>query len=206
MRLSLAITAALSGAAAAASHAEVYLFRSHPPAASRDASSPQLQRQLARLILLQRLGVDGSFPASDELSSLPEDALEYVNAYGHPETPLFSEAASAEPSQLLILLEGLEPSQVDKVMQGRDRAFLIDEAPNSAATRKLVESELGPAGVAESSCSFERAINPLNSECWTTGSSSIIRYDVKKVIFVSTFGFRRLHRQYITRDCVETHR
>lgn len=181
MRLSIAVTAALGGLATASSEADVYLLRSE--SAPRQAAPPQLQRQLARLIFQQRLGVDGSFSSAAELSSLPssDDAVSHLNAYGRPEAPLFSEGGAAEPSQLMVILEGLEPGQMGDVVPGQDKAFVIDEAPNAAANGKLVDGEFGAAGVAASSCSFERAINPLDTDCWS-GSSSIIRYDAKKVI------------------------
>ena len=180
MRLSIAVTAALGGLAIANTEADVYLLRSE--SAPRQAAPPQLQRQLARLIFQQRLGVDGSFSSAAELSSLPspEDAVSYLNAYGRPEAPLFSEGGAAEPSQLMVILEGLEPSQMGEVVPGQDKAFVIDDVPNTSANGKLVDGEFGAAGVPASSCPFERAINPLDADCWS-GSSSIIRYDAKKV-------------------------
>lgn len=180
MRLSIAVTAALGGLATASSEADVYLLRSE--SAPRQTAPPQLQRQLARLIFQQRLGVDASFSSAAELSSLPssDDAVSHLNAYGRPEAPLFFEGGAAEPSQLMVILEGLESSQMGEVVPGQDKAFVIDDVPNAAANGKLVDGEFGAAGVAASSCPFERAINPLDTDCWS-GSSSIIRYDAKKV-------------------------
>lgn len=184
MRLSTAVTAILGCiASAASSQADVYLFRSESAAAQRDAPA-ELQPQLARLILLQRLGVDRWFSAGDEISGLPisdDEAVAHINYYGKPMRRLFAPRPASEPSHLLVLLEGLEPSQMEEAVSGRDKSFVIDQSPNAAAHGKLIDDEFGPAGVSVSSCSFERAINPLDRDCFS-GSSSIIRYDVKKVI------------------------
>lgn len=183
MRLTTAVTALLSCTAAAATspQADVYLFRSEP---ATQSDAPQLPRQLARLIFLQRLGVDRWFPLGDEISGLPgddEEAVSHINYYGKPMRRLFEQRPASEPSHLLVMLEGLEPSQMEEALSGRDKSFSIDEAPNAAAHGKLLDDELGPTGVAVSSCPFERAINPLDEECFG-GSSSIIRFDVKRVI------------------------
>ena len=191
MRLSIAVTAALSGlATAASSKATVYLFRSEP-AKPRDYA-PELQRQVARLIFSHRLGVDDSFTIIDELEALPdaEEAVSHINAYGRKMLPLFTEP-EPEPSKLMVVLEGLEPGQMDEVMEGREKAFVIDEAPNSAANGVLIDGELGPAGAPTSSCVLERAINPLDKDCFS-GSASIIRYDVKKVIMSHFLSSRAL--------------
>ncbi|SPO02497.1 uncharacterized protein DNG_05170 [Cephalotrichum gorgonifer] len=182
MRLSIAVAAAISGLATANSQADVYLLRSESPSqAQTETSAPKLPRQLARLILQQRLAVDDVFPSAKELSSLPnaDEAVSHINAYGRPVAPLFSDGGAAEPSQLLVILEGLEPGQMADVIPGQGKAFVIDEAPNSVANDKLVNSEFGLAGVAANACPLERAINPLDSDCWS-GSSSIIRLDAKK--------------------------
>lgn len=181
MRLSIAVAASLCGFAAAHPKADAYIFRSGSPS-QHDSPAPQLPRQLARLILQQRLGVDKHFSSLNELSSLDntDEAVSYINTLGRSEAPLFSESSSESPSQLLIILEGLEDGGIDDILPGVKKTFTIDEAPNSAATRKLIDGDFAPVGVRESSCEFGRAINPLDENCWS-GQSSIIRYDVKKV-------------------------
>lgn len=180
MRLSVAVVAAACSLAAAQSKADVYMLQSGP--VPQHDTPPQLQRQLARLILQQRLGVDDFFSSANELASLSssDEAVSNLNTYGRPEAALFSERHAAEPSQLLVILEGLEPGQVMEVMPDQDKAFVIDNVPSSAATRNLIESEFGLAGVEANACPFERAINPLDKDCWS-GSSSIIHIDAKKV-------------------------
>lgn len=180
MRLSIAVTAALSGlAAAASSQAPVYIFR-EPPAKPRDYV-PEFQRQVGRLIFAHRLGVDGSFTILDELDALPdaEEAVDHINAYGRKMRPLFSEP-EPEPSRLMVVLEGLEEAQMEQAMGDREKAFGIGDAPSAAANGVMIDGELAPAGAPTSSCAFERAINPLDKDCFS-GSASIIRYDVKKV-------------------------
>jgi len=181
MRLSIAVAASLCSLAAAHPKADAYVFRSGSPS-QHDDRAPELSRQLTRLILQQRLGVDQHFSSLNELSSLPntDEAVSYINTLGRSQAPLFSESGSESPSQLLILLEGLEDGGMDGILPGVKKTFTIDEAPNSAAIRKLIDGEFGTVGVRESSCEFGRAINPLDENCWS-GQSSIIRYDVKKV-------------------------
>lgn len=181
MRLSIAVTASICGLAAAHSNADGYLFRSGAPTHHQD-STPKLPRQLARLILQQRLGVDKHFSSLKELSSLPDidEAISYINTLGRSEAPLFSENGKDSPSQLLIIIEGLEDGDMNDIAPTVNKAFAINDAPNSAAIRKLIEGEFGATGVRESSCEFGRAINPLDENCWS-GQSSIIRYDAKKV-------------------------
>lgn len=186
MRLSIAVATALSGlAAAASSQAPVYLFR-EPPAKPRDYA-PGLQPQVARLIFAHRLAVDNSFTVVDELEALPdaEEAVTHINAYARNVRPWWV-APEPEPAKLMVVLEGLEDGQMEQVMEGREKAFVIDEAPNAAANDVLIDGELAPAGAPTSSCAFESAINPLDKDCFS-GSASIIRYDVKKVIMPHIF-------------------
>lgn len=180
MRLLIAVVASICGLAAAHPKADGYLFRSGSPT-EHDVSTPELPRQLTRLILQQRLGVDKHFSSLKELSSLPntEDAISYINTLGRSEVPLFSESDSETPSQLLIIIEGLEDGDMKDILPGVKKTFAIDVAPNSAAIRKLIDGEFGAVGVRQSSCEFGRAINPLDENCWS-GQSSIIRYDAKK--------------------------
>ena len=182
MRLSIAVTAALSGLAAAASQADVHLFRAQP-SYKQPETTPQLPRQLARLIFLQRLGVDAPFSLDDitDLEMDDREALHSISAYGKPMLPLFAPRPDSEPSHLLVILEGLEPEQMEETLSGRDKSFGIDEAPSSAATDNFIDDQFFPMGVSTSSCSFDRAINPLDDKCFS-GSSSIFRSDVKKVI------------------------
>ncbi|CAI4218495.1 unnamed protein product [Parascedosporium putredinis] len=179
MKLSLAVVASICGLTTAHSNADGYLFRSKSTA-QQAGPTPELQRQLTRLILQQRLGVDKHFSSLQELSSLPntEDAISYINEFGRPEAPLF-EAIEASPSQLLIIIEGLEEGDMNDLIPSVKKSFAIKDAPNSAAIRNLVDGEFRTVGVRESSCEFGRAINPLDENCWAE-QSSIIRYDAKK--------------------------
>jgi hypothetical protein len=176
MKLLACIALGLSirlASAASSEPANVFIF---PP---RDVTSPaQIPRQIARQILLQRLGVDhGSL-----LDELPEGveaetAVEYINKFGAKPLGLFAETDTSERTAAVVIIEGVTPADLKKFqkMMGSARnkpAFTIKDAPSSSATRYLLESDLGKGGL---NCEAEKAF----SHCWTQGVF-VGSWDMKK--------------------------
>jgi uncharacterized protein DUF6859 len=177
MKFSLGVAAALAGCAAASQPADVYILSQDP------SSTEQLDRSIAHLVFLQRLSTDGAVGSLGSLASDDLDvAISSINKFGKQAQTLFSKAA-ADPSQLLILLEGMtaaDSTALGKALDFTKPSFQVTDTPSSAAHRSLVQKDLASAGVVQTKCDLERAINPLAEECWS-GKSSVAVYDIKKV-------------------------
>lgn len=176
MKFSLGVAAALAGCAAASQPADVYILSQNP------SSTEQVDRSTAHLVFLQRLSTDG---AVGSLGALADDdldvAISSINKFGKQAQTLFSKAA-ADPSQLLILLEGITADNHDalnKALGKTKPSFQVIDTPSSIAHRSLAQRDLASAGVAQTKCTLERAINPLAEECWN-GKSSVAVYDIKR--------------------------
>lgn len=184
MKVSLGVAAALAGLSTALQPqpADVYLV--HKSGQSSSSESPSVSRQLARLVLLQRLAPETSFGS---LTDVPDDvsdetAVAYLSRFAQAPQPLFENIdASANPSQLLLLIEGVTPENMEAAkfgFEGQDPAFRVTDAPSAKANRQLIQQDLLPAGVTRSECGLERAINPLDADCFS-GKSSVASYDLK---------------------------
>ncbi|KAL2756699.1 hypothetical protein ACRALDRAFT_1080843 [Sodiomyces alcalophilus JCM 7366] len=184
MKVSLGVAAALAGLATAAPQpqpANVYVLQPNPPAA---AAVPLIPRQLARLVLLQRLAPEGGVGSLNDLpNDLSDDkAVFYLNQLGKAPQPLFDTVASVEPSQLLIMLEGVTSDaelELKDALAGHAPAFTVSESPSSMAHREFIQQDLLSAGVSRSECELEKAINPLDEECFS-GKASVASFDLKK--------------------------
>lgn len=191
MKFSLGAAAALAGVTAALQpqSADVYLVQSKPASSSE---IPSLPRQLARLVLLQRLAPDGGVGS---LSETPDDltnerAVVYLNQFGKEPQPLFDNEASAAPSQLLIMLEGVtsdDEQQLKEALSDQTPAYRVSDTPSSMAHREFIQLDLLLAGVSRSECELEKAINPLEEECFS-GKASVASFDLKKVILHPPFA------------------
>lgn len=181
--------AGLAGLATAATSppAQVYILSNPPPSQEQ----PQIPRQVARHIFLQRLSGQSRLDDDDLPASLGDDkALSYIAQYGKAPRPLFGDddAASSspgtlEPSQLLVLIEDVPDDIAAKKIpgfmaaQGFLPAFTIPDAPPAQANEHLVDTELAQfAG----SCGLEAAANPYG-DCWGGKMSLAVRYDSTKV-------------------------
>lgn len=185
-RLALAGLVSLASATASAKAlpADVYILSN----SQTPSSIPHTHREIARHILLQRLGRES------QLNDLPdgtsaEDALNHIARYGKAPTPLFAEdaasSASETPSQLLMVLEGVSDDTMASISKnlgrdGSELAFHVDDAPSSKANQHLVDVEL--SSIARS-CDIAAAINPYD-KCWN-GMSLVVKYDVAKVRSIS---------------------
>lgn len=177
--------AGLAGLATAATSepAQVYILSSNPPATSSSSSKPQIPRQVARHIFLQRLS--GQTRLDDVPNSMTDDdALSYIAQYGKAPKSLFGDAASKifDPSQLFVLLEGVPDDLSAKIpgymeAQSFKPAFTISDAPSAKANEHLVDIELSEIS---GSCDLEAAIDPYNS-CWGGKMSLAVKYDAIKV-------------------------
>ncbi|TQN71453.1 putative endoplasmic reticulum membrane protein [Colletotrichum shisoi] len=183
MKLSVGLATALAGVATALSYdqpADVYLLQSKQPSSSE---IPSLPRQIARLILLQRLSPEGHHASWDLPTSISnEKAVTYLNEFGKAPQSLFADAASTNPSQLVVLLEGItsdDSKSLQKSLAGSGPSFRVGDAPSAAANDLLLANDFPSVGVATKNCAFDKAINPFAEQCWS-GKSSVVRYDVKK--------------------------
>ncbi|WYZ44641.1 hypothetical protein EsH8_VII_001077 [Colletotrichum jinshuiense] len=183
MKLSVGLATALAGVATALSSdqpADVYLLQSKQPSSS---DIPSLPREIARLILLQRLSPEGQRASWDLPEHITnEKAVEYLNEFGKAPQALFSNAASMNPSQLVVMLEGItadDAKTLQKSLAGTGPSFKIANAPSAAANDLLLTNDFPSVGVAQKGCTFEKAINPFAEQCWS-GKASVVRYDTKK--------------------------
>lgn len=202
--------AGLAGLATAATSepAQVYILSSNPPTASSSSSSkPQIPRQVARHIFLQRLSGQTYF--DDLPSSLSDDeALSYIAQYGKAPKPLFGDASSAtiDPSQLLVLVEGVPDDLAAKIpgfmeAQSFKPAFTITDAPSAKANEHLVDIELSDVS---GSCDLKAAIDPYDT-CWGGKMSLAVKYDAIKVGYPSSPAICLPHPKYTClndTDCV----
>lgn len=181
-RLAVAGLAGLANAATS-EPAEVYILSKSTPSSS--SSTPQIPRQVARDIVLSRVG------GQTQLIGLPEtistdDALSYISQYGKAPRALFGDVATpsaggSTPSQLVVMVEGITEANAEKLRkelkaQSSSPAFTIPDPPSAKANEHLVDAELSSVS---GSCGIAAAINPYDS-CWN-GLSLVVKYDVKKV-------------------------
>ncbi|KAF9872565.1 arsenate reductase [Colletotrichum karsti] len=182
MKLSVGLATALAGVATALSSdqpADVYVLQSTQ---SSNSDIPSLPRQIARLVLLQRLspeGQHGTWDLPESISS--EKAVSYLNEFGMAPQGLFSNAASTNPSQLVVMLEGITGDDAKTLQKsfGASPSFKVGDAPSAAANSLLLANDFQNIGVTNKGCRFDKAINPFAEECWS-GKSSVARYDMKK--------------------------
>nr|XP_036578596.1 arsenate reductase [Colletotrichum truncatum]KAF6785891.1 arsenate reductase [Colletotrichum truncatum] len=183
MKLSVGLATALAGVATALSSdqpADVYLLQSKQASSS---NIPSLPRQIARLILLQRLSPEGQHGTWDLPQSISDEkAVSYLNEFGMAPQGLFSNAASANPSQLVVMLEGITADDAKKIQNSlgaKAPNFRVGDAPSAAANDLLLANDFQNIGVTQKGCQFEKAINPFAEQCWS-GKSSVARFDAKK--------------------------
>lgn len=173
--------AGLAGLASASTSdpAEIYILSK---ASTSSSSTPQLSRQIAKEIFVQRLGGDVQLSDLGDASNVDE-ALAHLTQYGKAPRALFGEAASATdvaPSQLLVVFEGVtEENSKDLRRQLKDQssapAFTVADAPSAQANARLIDVEL--SGFSKD-CDMAAAINPYDS-CWD--SVLAVKYDLKHV-------------------------
>ncbi|KAL1887766.1 hypothetical protein Sste5346_010005 [Sporothrix stenoceras] len=192
----LAVAASLaSSAAAAAASAPVYLLRSKSTSSSSPSTpstSPNLPRQIARQILLQRLDANDGSSFFDTLPRDfdPETALDLIEQFGNKATPaLFVDgtdsSASSQPRELLIVVQGTKPEHVAALeaalpKENNKPAFSVADPPSEAANTRLFVDELAGEGiVAHTTTSVADAVADGAPATWANGVF-VGLYDVKK--------------------------
>lgn len=191
MKLTLGLTAALAGCAAAAKQAaDVYIF----PQADADSSTQSLTPSQARLILLQRLTPAGKGPSSSDIpdGSNVENIVSLLNSYGGPVPSPFSQTQATMPSQLVIMLEGMSDDQIEEMGHALKTkpTFTITDSPSYSANDKLIKNDFYNAGITnEHQCSIKEVTNPFEERCWS-GRSTIAKYNVRKVISTTKSGWK----------------
>lgn len=181
MKLTAGFIAALAGCVAAAQQsAQVFIVP-----ASDASSPPALTPSLARLLLLQRLAPSGKGLSLNDIPNGVDagHAVSLINRFGKATPALFSDDRASEPSQLVLLLDGMD----DKEMKGLRKAlgmspsFTIADPPSEKAHRDLMELDFYSAGAANGNkCSIQQLVNPLES-CWDGKRSAAAKYSVKEV-------------------------
>lgn len=188
MKLSLGLLTSIYGFAAAAQQAaEVYIL----PSSESPLTTP-VSPSLARLILLQRLSPNGKGLSSNDI---PEDqnvdeVLRFINKYGKTNPSLFTQDATAAPSQLVVMLEGMTDKQIKDMGAAFEMqpTFSIADPPSSKAHDNFLNDDIYEAGVSkEHSCSIEQVVNPFEKECWN-GKSAVAKFNVQKVCSASVSG------------------
>lgn len=180
MKLTIGLSAALASFAAATQQAaQVYIL----PTSSEFASST-LSPSLARLILLQRLDINGRGPSFRDVpdNANPEEFVSLINKFGKKPLELFGEEASSSAGQLVVMLEGMTDAQIKELDAALDMqpAFNIPNPPSSAAHDKLVKNDFYNVGIRnEHTCSLDQVIS-LDKSCWN-GDAAVAKYDVSKV-------------------------
>ncbi|OLN81498.1 putative endoplasmic reticulum membrane protein [Colletotrichum chlorophyti] len=210
MKLFLGLATALAGVATAMSSdqpVDVYLLQSKQQSSSN--TIPSLPRQIARLVLLQRVSPDGQHGTWDLPESISnEKAVDYLNEFGKAPLALFSNAASTHPSQLVVMLEGItadDAKTLQKSLSADGPTFRVGDAPSAAANDLLLADDFPSVGVSPKQCTFDKAINPFAQNCWS-GKSSVVRYDLKKdsSIIKSLTDSAKLLKQLATNGEMET--
>jgi hypothetical protein len=185
MWFSLAIATTIAGLATASSSepAHVFLLKSGNEEAS--TSSPDLTHHVARLILQQRLSLDGLDGSLSDLPTSSDQAstIAHLNSFGKSLPSIFESDLAESPSQLVVILEGVKSDEFESIANSLGNAkpsFYIADPPSAVAHGKLLQEDFSWNGINANTCAFERAINPLDKECWKA-SSSLIRLDAFKV-------------------------
>jgi hypothetical protein len=112
-----------------------------------------------------------------------ETAVDYIARFGKNPAPLFTHSETTGASQLVVIIEGAAAEQSSQLKEklGQHAAFTISDPPSAAANNDLMAlfHNLGIAAPAEQ-CRLPAIINPFLDACWT-GSSSVVKYDLRKV-------------------------
>ncbi|KAK4187910.1 hypothetical protein QBC35DRAFT_523244 [Podospora australis] len=186
MRLIAGLTAAaLSGLAVGASQqsADVYIFSANQQSST---DTPSIPKEVARHILLQRTSRQryGSDLRDIPRSIDTETAISHIARFGKGPEPLFTQDTHNDPSQLVVILEGVTPKQNAQLKEtlagsGHKAAFAVSDPPSAAANKNLMALFQHTGAASSQQCEFEHALNPINPDCWT-GSSSAVKYDLQK--------------------------
>ncbi|KAK0624563.1 hypothetical protein B0T17DRAFT_590455 [Bombardia bombarda] len=188
-----ATVAALSGlpglAAAAASpqSADVFIFQAdHHNQKQSSTETTRLPREVARHILLQRTARDSY---GSDLRDIPstidtETAVSYLARFAKTTPPLFSNRETTDPSQLVVILEGVTAENAlwlteTLAKSSHQAAFAISDPPSAVANTRLLKHFQNRDIASQSQCDLSSAINPFDTKCWT-GLSSVVKYDIKK--------------------------
>lgn len=182
MKLAASFVVALAGCAAASSQqaAEVFLI----PAVD-SSTPPALIPSLARLLLLHRLSPNGRGLSSTDIPPGidTERAVSILNQFGKATAPLFADEHVDPPSQLVLMLDGMNDKQMKELRKALDATptFTIADPPASEAHKDLIEMDLRRAGAADGNrCSIQQVLNPLE-ECWDGKQSAIAKHDIYEV-------------------------
>ncbi|CAK7229150.1 hypothetical protein SEUCBS140593_007149 [Sporothrix eucalyptigena] len=192
----LAVAASLaSSVAAAAASAPVYLIRSSSTSSSTDAkdattASPDLPRQIARQILLQRLHASDGSSFFDTLPRNydPETALDLIQQFAGKTTPVLfadDDSKTRRPLELLVAIQGAKPEHAAALEAVLPKAFAkpafsVADLPSEAANTRLFVDELSGEGiVAHQETSVTEAMAEGVPESWANGVF-VGLYDAKK--------------------------
>ncbi|KAK3309357.1 uncharacterized protein B0T15DRAFT_405548 [Chaetomium strumarium] len=184
MRLLAGLTAAaLSGLAVGASQpsADAYLFKASSSQSS--PNTPSIPKEVARHILLQRTSRQRY---GSDLRDLPssidtETAVGHIAKFGKSPAPLFSHTKETEPSQLVVIVEGVAAEQSSRLREtlGHSAAYTIADPPSATANKFLMAGFHNMGVASPRQCELSEVINPFKADCWN-GPSAVVKYDLRK--------------------------
>lgn len=180
-------TLLLAGVAAGATQnaADVYILDSHRSSSS-SSSPPAVPRQIARQILLQRLGADRDALLDDLPKGVDEDqAVSYITEYGKALPSLFGDSTAQTHAQAVVFLEGVTDKDAATIKSALAKSqispsFTVADPPRSKAVQSLLDVDLPRHGVTPSSCGVGAASNPYDPGCWSNDETFVSSYDMKK--------------------------
>ncbi|RDA90749.1 hypothetical protein CP533_2970 [Ophiocordyceps camponoti-saundersi (nom. inval.)] len=183
MKLKAGLLAASSGFLAIAQPlANVYIL------SAQEASPPtatSLPPAVARLVVQQRLGANNLEPAFRDLTENTdiEVAVSALNKFGKKTPPLIKGGDGGDPSQLVVMLEGVSTDELDVLVNalGSPPTFEISHGLSSSDSDKIIKSGLQEPGAKDvSHCDLRQITNPLTEECWNGKQSAFARFDVRE--------------------------
>lgn len=182
MKLCAGLLAASCGLAIAAQPAaQVYLV----PARETSSSPPSLSPGLARLVLLQRLAPSGQGPSLRDATEKTDisEAVSALSRFGKAPPPLFADDSNGQPSQLVMMLDGISEEQIKELgrVLGTGPAFKIPDPPSAEAHDELVKVDLvGTGAIDAGGCGMQQIANPLEG-CWEGRRAAFAKLKINEV-------------------------
>ncbi|RDA86892.1 hypothetical protein CP532_1421 [Ophiocordyceps camponoti-leonardi (nom. inval.)] len=183
MKLKAGLLAASSGVLAIAQPlAQVHILSTHDAAPTTATS---LSPAVARLVVLQRLGADNLGTAFRDLPANAdiEGAVSALNTFGKKTSPLIKGGEGGDPSQLVLMLEGVSTDDLDVLVHalGNRPAFEITNPSSSGDLESITQGGFQQTGAKDvGHCDLGQITNPLTEECWGGGQSAFARFDLSK--------------------------
>lgn len=142
--------------------AEVYLIRQSSTPSSSSTRAPSVPSEVAAAILRQHLLTRRPYKLPEDID---DESISYVSRFAAPIRPLFPTSQWHEPKQLVVVLNGVDETNVASV-----RKALPSTGPD------FTSSSISRFWSSESRCSFPGAIDPDHQHCWASSWSEASQY------------------------------